>query len=85
MQYAYCWHRPGRVILNARLCKHCGVAIEECPGVENRQACRGGKDCSCEGSGWLGTIRSKRSLLEQTIDFASEAATSAAGRSQLKE
>ncbi len=70
MNYAYCWHRPGAAIRGEiRKCRHCGVAIEECPGVEWRKACRLGRNCQCEGSGWVGIIRSKRETLVQTVEI----------------
>jgi hypothetical protein len=85
MFYVYCWHRPGASIRGEiRRCRHCGVAVEECPGVAWRQACDLGAQCpACEGSGWVAIIRSKSAELAQMI--GSEAATSAAGRSQLKD
>lgn len=89
MFYSYCWHRPGSKIINEIYrCRHCGVAIEECIGVQFRQACIGGNTSisrapcqSCEGSGWVGIVRSKRAELSQMLDLAHET-TTGAGRSQ---
>ena len=68
MDYFYCWHRPGRVIRGeVRQCRHCGVAIEECVGVVWRRACA--IDCAaCEGSGWVGIVRSKAMGLAQAFE-----------------
>lgn len=68
MTFFYCWHRPGRRIQAQRYaCRHCGVAIEECPGVSWRNSCVGGSTCPCEGSGWVAIVRSKRQALAQTL------------------
>jgi hypothetical protein len=67
MNYLYCWHRPGKSIRGEiRQCRHCGVAIEECVCAVWRQAASG--DCvACEGSGWVGILRSKAAGLAQTV------------------
>lgn len=67
MNYLYCWHRPGRSIRGEiRACRHCGVAIEECICFQWRQA--GARDCpACEGSGWVGILRSKAAGLLQMV------------------
>jgi hypothetical protein len=62
MNFVYCWHRPGRMVGNVRTCRHCGVAIEECPCVEYRVV-KGGATCACEGSGWVAIVRSKVMLI----------------------
>lgn len=57
MTLSYCWHRPGRLTRGTRQCRHCSVAIEECP-CEPRK--RSEEPCRCcEGSGWVATVRSK--------------------------
>lgn len=67
MNFTYCWHRPGRLTRSGvRLCRHCGVGIEDCPCVIWRQA--GSKDCeACEGSGWVGIVRSKAASVAQAL------------------
>lgn len=61
----WCWHRPGKVLRgeDVRQCRNCGVAIEPCPceGKQKRceSACR-----ACDGSGWVGMLRSKRATVE---------------------
>lgn len=66
MNYFYCWHRPGREVRGFRLCRHCGIVIEECPCVSyGRDAAKG---CTaCEGSCWVGRLVSKSALLVQAL------------------
>ena len=67
MNLAYCWHRPGRVIRGEiRQCRLCGVAISECICFVWRQA--PSIECpSCEGSGWVGIVRSKAASIAQML------------------
>lgn len=67
MNYFYCWHRPGRSIRGEiRACCHCGVAIQECICFSWRGAPL--SDCpACEGSGWVGIVRSKLATLAQMV------------------
>ncbi len=71
MNFAYCWHRPGRVLRGEiRQCRHCGVAIEECPCVVLQRNVMPG--CTaCEGSGWVGILRSKSAAVKQMLGIAS--------------
>lgn len=71
MNFFACWHRPGPVIRgDVHKCRHCGVAIEECPCVEYRISKLGSNCPACEGSHWVGIIRSKRDTLKQALDLA---------------
>jgi hypothetical protein len=73
MTFAYCWHRPGRHLrAGVFVCRYCGVAIEECPGVAWRNACVGGSLCPCEGSGWVAIVRSKRQAFAQVLKEGKE-------------
>lgn len=69
MNYTYCWHRPGKLIRDEiRQCRHCGVAIQECICFNWRQAAA--KDCPmCEGSCWVGIVRSKLATLVQMVNL----------------
>ena len=69
MNYAYCWHRPGKVIRDEiRRCRFCDVAIQECICFQWRQAAA--RDCpACEGSCWVGIVRSKAQGLMQMVDL----------------
>lgn len=73
MFLAYCWHRCGRVRyfrrVAFRVCRHCGVPVEECPcATWGRMPAR---DCPCcEGSGWVAIIRSKRQTVCDVIGDA---------------
>lgn len=62
----YCWHRPGRAFRQYRLCRHCGIAIEECPCVDWGRS--PGQHCSaCEGSGWVSVVRSRGRMLRDML------------------
>lgn len=67
MNYAYCWHRPGkRWKDHIYLCRHCGVAIEECRCVSWGRSTE--KDCvACEGSGWVSMIRSRLQAMRDVL------------------
>ncbi len=81
MNFFACWHRSGRVLLaevwrsgevvrpEIRACRHCGVAIEECPCVQYRVSKLGSNCPACEGSGWVGILRSKRETIKQALDL----------------
>ena len=69
MNFFYCQHRPGPIIKGQRLCRHCRVAIEECPCVSNFRTVD--QSCEvCEGYGWVGILRSKREALSQALDLS---------------
>ncbi len=69
MNFAYCWHRPGRLLIgDIRACRHCGVSIAQCPCVSFDRNCTPGCK-ACEGSGWVGHLVSKRTALLQTVDL----------------
>ena len=68
MSFCYCWHRPGPTYRNVRTCRHCRVAIEECPCVSFGRNCAPGCTC-CEGSGWVGIVRSKAATVAQMVDL----------------
>jgi hypothetical protein len=73
MMFAYCWHRPGPMHHRGRfrLCRNCGVSIEPCPCVSWGRATD--PDCKCcEGSGWVGLVRSRLTELAQTLDLGVE-------------
>ncbi len=82
MNFFACWHRPGRLLAGelwrdgvlirgeVRSCRHCGVPVEECPCVEYRISKLGSKCPSCEGSHWLGIVRSRRETIKQALDLA---------------
>lgn len=65
----WCWHRPGIEKKFARstfrLCRHCGVPVEECPCVSWRLP--DGKCPICEGSGWIALIRSRLQTLRDSV------------------
>jgi hypothetical protein len=68
----YCWHRPGmlryfkHVVL--RMCRNCGVPIEECPcvswGRTPNASCP-----ACEGSGWCATVRSRQQTIRDSVEL----------------
>jgi hypothetical protein len=69
MNFFYCWHRPGKLRHGLRQCRHCQVAIEECGCLSYGRT--PGKDCPCcEGSGWVGVVRSKAAMVEQALGLA---------------
>jgi len=54
-----CWHRPGLLSPSGktRTCRHCYVAIEECPCAPTKR-CE--EPCpACEGSGWVAIWRGR--------------------------
>lgn len=61
-----CWHRPGRRTRSFLMCRHCGVAIEECPCVKwNRSPA---DDCPlCQFSGWIATVRIERARFAEYL------------------
>ena len=67
MNFFYCWHRPGRMYRgHTRLCRLCGIAIEECPCVSWGRT--PDSDCPiCEGSGWISIIRSRMQMLRDIL------------------
>lgn len=61
MDYAYCWHRPGKLTRTTRQCRFCRVAVEMCGCGDDGGGRKAQGDCpACEGSGWVGIVRSKR-------------------------
>jgi hypothetical protein len=57
MNHMRCWHRPGRNRgkTDVRVCRHCGVYVEECPCAPTKRcepAC-----VACQGSGWVAIVR----------------------------
>ncbi len=63
MNLSYCWHRPGRLHRSTRLCRFCGIGIEECPCGPRK---RSELPCPCcEGSGWVGIVRSKAAMVAE--------------------
>ena len=66
MDYAYCWHRPGKLHRIVRLCRYCRVAIEACVCGDDGRSAK--SDCrACEGSGWVGIVRSKAAGLTAVL------------------
>lgn len=68
MNFSYCWHRPGKLfrLRHFRVCRHCGVPVEECPCVSAGRTPQ--SDCkACEGSGWVAIIRSKRAHAQEVF------------------
>jgi len=62
----YCWHRPGKLHGRTRLCRHCGVAVEECACLDWGRSPASG--CvACEESGWVAIVRSRVALLRQFL------------------
>lgn len=61
-----CWHRPGPPRGAWVKCRHCGVAIEECPCVKLHRApdpnCR-----ACDGSMWVSIVRSERQKFAEYV------------------
>jgi len=68
MNFFYCWHRPGKLftLRNFRVCRHCGVPVEECPCVNYGRSPVSDCPC-CEGSGWVGLVRSRASTLRSNL------------------
>jgi hypothetical protein len=61
----FCWHRPGRLHGKTRLCRNCGVGIEECPCAPRK---RNEPPCPCcEGSEWVAIVRSRKAAAQQAI------------------
>jgi hypothetical protein len=61
-----CWHRPGRLTRGrVRLCRFCGVALEECP-CEPRKRKDGPCPC-CQGSEWVAIVRSRRAKIAEVL------------------
>lgn len=61
----WCWHRPGRLRKGVRTCRHCGVAIVECPGEDTKRKdppCR-----CCDGSQWVAVVRSRVATVRQAV------------------
>jgi hypothetical protein len=48
-------------------CRHCGVAIEQCPCVSHFRAAGAQDGPACEGSGWAGLVRSKHAALVEVL------------------
>jgi len=75
----WCWHRPGRLIrvrkedyggkvyrIEVRVCRHCGVAIEECPHEPRK---RHEEPCPCcGGSFWVAIVRGWRAKFAQYVN-----------------
>ena len=61
-----CFHRPGkRTRSGIWLCRHCGVAIEECPHERRK---RNEEPCPCcIGSFWVAIVRSRRAKIMECI------------------
>ena len=52
-----CWHQL-RIRGRFKVCRHCGIGIEQCPCVAFDRVPKG--DCIlCFGSGWIAVIRSE--------------------------
>jgi hypothetical protein len=63
-----CWHRPGRTLASKTVvCRHCGVAIEYCPCVDDTyRKCN--RNCSaCGGSMWVAIVRGWRAAIATII------------------
>lgn len=69
MNVPYCWHRPGKQYRQFRLCRTCGIAIEECFCVDWGRT-PNSKCPACEGSGWCGVVRSRKQLLLDMLPIA---------------
>lgn len=61
-----CWHRAGRIVGRWLTCRHCGVAIEECPCVSYHRVVDESCWC-CFGSGYVAIVRSYRAKLRELI------------------
>lgn len=63
----YCWHRPGnRWKGHIYLCRHCEVAVEECPCVSFGRTPN--PSCEiCEGSGWIAILRGRMQVLRDFV------------------
>lgn len=69
MSNMLCWHR-GRARGRGHVCRHCGVALEECPCAIHRQP---GDDCSyCQGSGWVAVVRGQVQMFRDYIEHDPE-------------
>lgn len=67
MNFAQCWHRPGSERGAGRLCRTCGIGIQECPCVSYMRSPE--RDCPlCEGSGWVSVVRSKLQAFRDVLD-----------------
>lgn len=57
MSEVLCWHRA-RAHGKFLVCIHCGVAVEECPCVQNNRVADGA--CVyCDGSGYVAIVRGR--------------------------
>lgn len=67
-----CWHRPGALIGSTRTCRHCHVAVAECPCVSYGRVVD--HDCAaCGGSGFVATVRSSVAKFRELIEEPREA------------
>lgn len=63
-----CWHLPGRQIRPEVLaCRHCGVAIEECPCVPVLAHKVYENFPTCLGSGFVAILRSRYTKYREAI------------------
>lgn len=62
-----CFHRPGRRLRSgAYVCRHCGVAIEECPHAPRK---RNEDPCPCcLGSFWVAVVRGRREKIRECME-----------------
>lgn len=62
-----CWHRPGKMVRNCLTCRHCGVAIEECPCMPVT-ARKVDDNCpACLGSGFVAIVRTRYAKYREEI------------------
>lgn len=59
-----CWHRL-MIRGKHQVCRHCGVAVEECPCVSGYRSPKDGCRC-CSGSGWVAIVRGQ---IEKFIEY----------------
>ena len=63
-----CWHRPGPLKHGVRICRHCGVAIEPCPCVDQFTFRKLDDRCTiCNGSGWVAIVRGRNEKFQEAL------------------
>lgn len=66
----FCWHRPGGKVGSTVTCRHCRVAIEICPCVDEFERKVNDHCPLCRGSMWLAVVRSARAQFAQLLEAA---------------
>lgn len=63
-----CWHRPGRLTRSGAVtCRHCAVAVEECPCVDETHRKVNSQCEACFGGGWVAIVKGWRTKLRELV------------------